>query len=181
MVQQFCFTCLKYAHDSILGIGKTWRLVFSQLLVLVILIAFIFSPELGNNYIWNALYIDRVIFFDWTARILLCGIMILFDALLVLYFARVVRLYRHGLASSRPTLPGDIVVFAFVAILCCGYLYESISSSLRFGFDIDQYDWIGRFFIQISNFFYIALEIGGAVLAWSFLKQLLHEKSLRSD
>jgi len=181
IVQQFCFTCLKYAHDNILGIVKTWRLLFSQLLVLVILSAFIFSPELGSRYFWNALYINRVVFFEWVVRVTLCGVMILFDALLVLYFARIVRLYRCGLASARPTLPVDLAVFTFVAVLCCGYLYESITSSLRLGFNMDQYNWIGRFFIQISNFFYIALEIGGAVLAWLFLKHLLRDKSLRSD
>jgi hypothetical protein len=179
-VQQFCFTCLKYAHDSILEIGKTRRLLMTQLLALIILIVFCFEPELGNGYLWNALYIEDVVFFEWTVRVTLCGVMIIFDSLLVLYFARIVRLYRHGLSAARPTLLGDIAVLSFVVILCCSYLYGSITSSLRLGFDMDQYNWIGRFFIQVSNFFYIALEVGGAILAWSFLRKILRDKGLEN-
>ena len=181
MVQQFCFTCLKYAHDNILGTGKTRRLLLFQLLTLVIFCAFIFSPELTNDYIRKALNIRRVLFFEWAVRIAICGVMIVFDSLLVLYFARVVRLYSRGIASARPTLPADFAVVVFVAVLCCGYFYLSMDTSLRLRIHMDQYIWIGRFFIQISNFFYIALEIGGAVLAWSFLKHLKRDKSPRSD
>jgi len=177
-VQQFCFICLKYAHDGILGIGRTWRLLFSQLLVFALLVVFCFESELGSGYLKNALYINGVEFYGWTVRIAICGCMILFDSLLVLYFARIVRLYKFGLSAASPTLKGDLVVFAFVLVLCCSYLYGSIASSLRLSFDMYQYNWIGRFFIQISNFFYIALEVGGAILAWFFLKQLLRDKGL---
>jgi len=149
-----------------------------QFLTFVLLVVFCFEYELGGGYLWRALYIKRVDFYSWTVRITLCGAMILFDALLVLYFARIVRLYRYGLDSARSTLTVDLAIFAFVAILCCGYLYGSITSALRHGFNMDQYNWIGRFFIQISNFFYITLEVGGALLAWSFLKQLARDKSL---
>jgi len=176
-VQQFCFTCLKYAHDGILGIGNTKRLVFIQLFSFVLLVLFCFEYELGSGYFWKTLRINKVEFDEWVVRVILCGAMILFDALLVLYFARIVRIYRYGLSSARPTLTVDLIIFAFVVVLCFSYLYGSITSSLRLGFDMDQYNWIGRFFIQISNFFYITLEVGGAFLAWSFLKQLVRDKS----
>ncbi|MCL2768244.1 MAG: hypothetical protein FWE49_05920 [Synergistaceae bacterium] len=178
-VQQFCFACLKYAHDGILGIGNTRRLLISQLLAFALLAVFCFESELGTGYLSNVLYINKVSFYEWTVRITICGVMILFDSLLVLYFARIVRLYRFGITAASPTLKIDLAVFAFVALLCCGYLYMSITSALRLNFTMVQYNWIGRFFIQISNFFYIALEVGGAVLAWSFLRHLLRDKGLK--
>ena len=180
MVQQFCFTCLKYAHDNIVGTGKTRKLLLTQLLAFVLLIAYCFESELGNGYLRNALYINRVVFYEWTVRVVLCGVMILFDWLLVLYFVRVVRIYRHGIASAPPTWPGDLAVFVFVSVLSCSYLYFSITSALHLGFDMDQYNWIGRFFIQISNFFYIVLEVVGAVFAWLFLKQVTRDKGSRN-
>ncbi|MCL1941889.1 MAG: hypothetical protein FWG09_08085 [Synergistaceae bacterium] len=175
-VQQFCFACLKYTHDGIVGTLRTGRLLAFQFFAFALLVVFCFNTELVNDYLWNALLIDGVIFYAWTVRVTLAGVMILFDALLVLYFVRIVRLYRYGLAAARPTLPGDIAVCASVAALCCAYLYLSITSSLRLGFDMRQYNWIGRFFAQVCNFFYISLEIGGAFLAWSFLRRLLRDK-----
>lgn len=180
MVQQFCFTCLKYAHDNIIGTGKTVKLLITQILTLAILIAYCFETELGSGYIKNLLFINGVQFYAWTARVIICGVMILFDWLLVLYFARIVRLYRRGVVAASPTLPGDLAAITFVAALCCAYLYLSITSSLRLGFDMDQYNWIGRFFIQISNFFYIALEVGGAIMAWLFLKQIMHDRKQKN-
>ena len=179
VVQQFCFTCLKYTHDNIVGTLKIRRLLIYQLLALVLLVVYCFEYELGYGYLWKALRIRRVEYYEWTVRVAICGVMILFDWLLVLYFARIVRLYKHGIAKARPTLPGDLAVFLFVAVLCCAYLYFSITSSLRLRFKMDQYNWIGHFFIQISNFFYIALEVLGAIFAWSFLKQVLRDSGNR--
>ena len=181
MVQQFCFTCLKYAHDNIVGTGKTVKLLITQLLVLVILVVFCFETELGSGYLEDVLEINDIDLYAWVVRVTICGVMILFDWLLVLYFARIVRLYRRGIAAASPTLRGDLMAIVFVAVLCCAYLYLSITSSLRLGFDMDQYNWIGRFFIQISNFFYIALEVGGAVLAWFFLKQIMHDRNTKNE
>ena len=178
-VQQFCFTCLKYAHDGIIGTVRMRRLLIFQVISFALLSAFCFDPELWGGRLWNALLINGVEFYEWTVRVALCGAMILFDSLLVLYFARIVRLHRHGLAAARPTLGADLAVAAFVTVLCCGYLYVSIASALRLRFDMDEYNWIGRFFIQISNFFYIALEVGGAFLAWSFLRRILRGKGER--
>ena len=172
-VQQFCFACLKYAHDGIvLGDGRARRLLVSQLLVFALLFVFCFEWELGIAVASKAMLIGGTDYYPWTVRFTICGMMILFDSLLVLYFARIVRVYRRGLSSARPTLPGDMAVSAFVAALCGGYLYFSITAARRLGFDLSTYLWIGRFFIQISNFFYIALEVGGALIIWSFLRQV---------
>ena len=47
-VQQFCFTCLKYAHDDIvLGDGKARKLLVFQLSAFALLVVFCFEPELG--------------------------------------------------------------------------------------------------------------------------------------
>ena len=178
-VQQFCFACLKYAHDGIvLEGGRGGRLIASQLSAFALLSAFCFELELGIGLASKALLIGGTDYYPWAARITLCGTMILFDALLVLYIARIVRVYRHGLSSARPTLPGDMAVLASVAALCCGYMYFSITAAQRLGFDLDTYLWIGRFFIQISNFFYITLEVGGVLVIWSFLRQVMKDEGL---
>lgn len=181
MVQQFCFVCLKYAHDNILGNTKTARLIASHVMAFALLTVFCFEYELDLGFLSNLLRIGRMDYYPWAVRIFLCGAMIAFDSLLVLYFARIVRLYRHGRGAARPTWPADLSVFAFAAILCCGYLYVSIASASRLRFNMDQYVWIGRFFITISNFFYIGLEVSGAFLAWSFLRRLLLDKGFHGD
>ena len=180
-VQQFCFICLKYMHNRIvLGDGRIRKLLFPQLLAFVLLIVFCFEYELGISFPSKALLIGRIDYYPWTVRFVLCGLMILFDCLLVMYFARIVRIYRRGLASSRPTWPGDVLAVVFVAILCIGYIYTSIDAAMRLKFKMDEYIWIGRFFIQISNFFYIALEVWGLLLIWSFLKQVMKDEGLEN-
>ena len=181
MVQQFCFACLKYAHDDIVfGNGRVKRLSVSQALSFALLVVFCFEYELGIAFASKALRIGKNNYYPWTVRVILCGTMILFDSLLVLYFARVVRVYRRGLSSVRPTWPGDMAVVAFVVALCGGYMYFSITAAMRLGFGMSIYLWIGRFFIQISNFFYIALEVGGVLLIWSFLRQVVKDEGLES-
>ena len=181
MVQQFCFACLKYVYDGIvLGNGRARILFISQFFAFVFLIVFCFEYELGISFPSSALLIDGSDYYPWTVRIVICGLMILFDCFLVLYFARIVRVYRRGLASARPTWPGDVLTVAFVATLCGGYIYTSIGAAARLGFDMYTYLWIGRFFIQISNFFYIALEVGGVFLVWSLLRQVVKDKGLEN-
>jgi len=170
-VQQFCFACVKYAHDDIVSGAKTWRIAASQAAALVLTVVFCFEPELNLSFPSKLLLKGDMDYFPWVARIVLCGMMILFDALLMLYFYRIVRVYRRGLASARPTLPGDAALAALVTTLCCVYITAGIGASGRIGFDMSQYLWIGRFFIQISNFFYISLEAGGAFIMWTFLRE----------
>ena len=153
--------------------------MFSQLLAFAILAVLCFEQELGISFLSKALVVGGKDYYPWTVRITLGGVMVLFDALLVLYFARIVRLHRRGLAAARPTLAGDLVMFAFVAVLCCGYLYGSIASASRLSLNMYQYMWIGRFFVLICDFFYITLEVGGVVLIGVFLRQLLRDKKLR--
>lgn len=173
IVQQFCFVCVKYAHDDIAkGDGRVVRLAVSQCAAAIALSAFCFERELGAGLVSGPLSAGEYDYFPWTVRIVICGAMILFDSLLVLYFARIVRLYTGGLDAARSTLPGDLAVCLLISALCFGYIRLSVSAAVRYGFDMCQYMWVGRFFIQISNFFYIALEIGGAILMWSFFKRI---------
>lgn len=179
LIQQFCFVCIKYAHDDIVkGDGGAKRLAISQALVFAALGVFCFERELGIGIISESLLSERIDYFPWSVRIAICGAMILFDSLLVLYFWRIVKVYRRGLSAAHATLPGDMAVLGFVLLLCCGYIRASIGASETFGFYMDHYLWIGRFFIQISNFFYIGLEVGGAILFWLFLKQLKADEGL---
>ncbi len=181
LIQQFCFVCIKYAHDDIVtGDGKGRHLLIQQGIVFFILIFFCFQYELGFHQIPLTLFLNGTEYFPWTVRIILCGAMILFDSLLVLYFFRIVRVYRYGLGAARPTKYGDLIVLVFVAVLCAGYLYASISASLNHNFSMAQYNWIGRFFIQLANFFYIALEVSGALMAWKFLQRLRTQEGRRN-
>lgn len=178
LVQQCCFVCIKYAHDDIArGDGKAARLAASQVAAAALLAAFCFAREAGLPGAAAYLVRDGGDYYPWSVRIALCGAMILFDSLLVLYFYRIVRIYRNGLAARRPTLPGDCAVLLSVAALCVWYVAASVGAAGRLGLDMWQYTWIGRFFIQISNFFYIALEVGGAVLFWRFYAKLRQEAS----
>lgn len=176
-IQQFCFTCIKYAHDDIVkGRAAAMRLVLSQLFLFLLLAAYCFERELGIGFSY-ILCTPRIDVFPWSVRIVICGAMILFDSLLVLYFWRIVRVYQRGLEAARPTFVGDLGVVAFVLFLSGGYVLASVGAADRLGLAMLQYMWIGRFFIQISNFFYIGLEVGGALLFWFFLKHLSEDRS----
>ena len=178
-VQQLCFACLKYTHDDIVfGDRKARKLLVFQLLAFALLVVLCFEYELRIAFLSEVMLIGENDYYPWTVRVALCGAMILFDALLVLYFMRIIRVYRRGLSSVKPTLPGDLAVLAFVAALCGCYMYCSIIAASRLGFDMNTYLWVGRFFIQISNFFYIALEVWGVFISWSFLRQVMKDEGL---
>lgn len=177
LIQQSCFVCIKYAHDDIVrGRGRVVRLVATQAVLFLALLALCFERETGLVFLSKVLARPPVDYYPWAVRIAICSAMILFDALLVLYFWRIVRVYRGGLAVARDTLKGDFAVAAFVVLLGAGYVACSVGASERLGFAMRQYMWIGRFFIQLSNFFYIALEVGGAILFWLFLRKLLDRR-----
>ena len=57
MVQQFCFACLKYTHDSIIGAGMGIGLLLSQFLAFALLTALCFEQELGINFLSKALLV----------------------------------------------------------------------------------------------------------------------------
>ena len=177
LIQQLCFVCIKYAHDDIVrGRERAVRLAATQAALFLVLLVFCFEREIGLPFFSKTLAKPSVDYYPWAVRIAICSAMILFDALLVLYFWRIVRVYREGLAVARGTLKGDLAVAAFVLLLGAGYVACSVGASERFGFAMRQYMWIGRFFIQLANFFYIALEVGGAILFWLFLRKLLDRR-----
>lgn len=177
-IQQACFVCIKYAHDDIVnGNGRARRIAASQAAVFVLLAVLSFERELGCGFISQKLVTQGMDYYPWAVRITICAAMILFDSLLVLYFWRITKVYRNGIQAARATLPGDIAVTIATLALGACYIVFSMSASEKFGFGIEQYKWIGRFFIQISNFFYIALEVGGAIMFWLFLKKLLLGKN----
>ena len=178
LIQQFCFVCIKYAHDDIVGgRGRVVRLAVTQVALFLVLLVFCFERETGLVFLSKMLAKSSVDYYPWAVRIAICSAMILFDALLVLYFWRIVRVYRGGLLVARDTLKGDFAVAVFVLLLGAGYVSCSVGASEHLGFAMRQYMWIGRFFIQLANFFYIALEVGGAVLFWLFLRKLLDRRA----
>jgi hypothetical protein len=176
-VQQVCYVCVKYAHDDIAGrVGGVSRLIATQICAFLALLTFCFLRELGFDGATSVFRMTRFDAYPWATRIAICSAMILFDLLLVIYFARIVRIYRRGLSAARPTLPGDVAALAAVVLLGAGYFGLGTAATERFAFTMRQYVWIGRFFIQISNFFYVGLEVGGALLFWFFLKRLRTER-----
>lgn len=148
-----------------------WELVRqAALLLAAALLAFI--RDIFPVWTERLLVVGGSDYFPWGVRISLCAAMVLFDSLLVLYFSRIVRLYRKGLSAARPTLPGDALLCSLVAVTAAGYIWLSISAASRFGLSMEEYMWIGRFFVQLCNFSYIALEALGALLFLLFLRRL---------
>ena len=177
MIQQLCFVCIKYAHDDIvLGQGRVKRLAAVQAIFFLLLLAFCFEREAGLPLLSRLLAGRSLDYYPWAVRIAICAAMILFDSLLVVYFWRIVRVYRKGLHAAKGTIRGDLALTAFVLLLGVGYVVLGIRASERFAFTMAQYMWVGRFFIQLANFFYIALEVGGAILFWQFLRKLLDRR-----
>lgn len=173
LVQQLCFVCVKYTYDDIVtGRGQRKRLAVQQGIVFFAMVFFCFQYELGFSDIPLALFIKGTEYFPWVVRITLCCAMILFDSLLLLYVFRIVRVYRYGLKTAHPTQRGDLIVLVLVTILLGSYIYTSVHTSVNHNFSMAQYNWIGRFFIQLANVFYVALEVSGALIAWKFLKHL---------
>jgi len=168
-VQQVCFACIKYAYGDIVGTRATLRTEMARNVTLFSLIAalsFIRDLFLGTS---GALFTaNGMDYYPWAVRIFLCAAMVLFDSLLVLYFWRIVRVYKKG-AAVRRTWPADALLAAFIFSAAAAYLYGSIKAAGRLCIPPEDYVRIGRFFVQVCNFSYIALESIGALLIASFL------------
>ncbi len=181
LIQQICFGGSKYVYESLVRPEQGTRTyLLQQGCIFGILCVLAFERELGVPFLSSILNRPHGDFYPWGIRIMLCGVMILFDSLLVLYIYRICRLYRHGLASVRPTGIADWGLVAVVATFCVLYVWHSIETSAAFRIPMWDYPWIGRAFIQISNFFYVPLESLAALLLylfWCDLKKDLEAKS----
>ena len=169
LIQQGCFCGVKYIYEGLIPDGQGLRrIVAAQVFFFAALTALCFERELGLALLSSALkYGDRD-FYPWAMRITLCSAMILFDALLLLYAFRIYRLYRRGLAAAGPTLPADAALALLTCALCVAYTAGAIHATLVRDIPMDDFYWTGRAFIQLSNFFYVPLEITGAVLLYRF-------------
>lgn len=183
LVQQACFCCVKYVYAGIVSGGGTAafvrqrrRIAAVQIAAAASLVVLCFERELGVGGLSRLLDLDAADFYPWAVRMALCAAMILFDALLLLYTFRIYRIYRHGLSAARPTLPADAALTAGVLALWALYEAGGIHAALSRGLTIDDYVWIGRAFIQISNFFYVPLEICGASLMYIFWRSVRDSK-----
>lgn len=172
-VQQCCTVGLKYAYDgAVRGVGRGVRLSAIQCMVFLAFAVFAFQPELGLNFMSGFYNVRGIDYFAWIVRMTLCAAMVLFDALLVFYWCRMVRVYRFGVPSSSATLCGDLLLAAAVLLPSCVYIWGSISASEKFMFDRLQYMWVGRFFVELANCAYIALEGTAALMFWKFIGEL---------
>ena len=169
LVQQACFCGVKYVYEGLIPGGQgPRRIVAAQLALFATLAVLCFEEELGLGFLSTALKFGIKDFYPWAMRMALCSAMILFDALLLLYAFRIYRLYRHGLSAARPTLPVDAALTLFACVLCVAYTAGTIHATLARNISMKVYMWMGRAFIQVSNFFYVPLEITGAVLLYRF-------------
>ncbi|MDR3254269.1 MAG: hypothetical protein LBT31_01705, partial [Synergistaceae bacterium] len=129
-----------------------------------LLCALAFERELGIAPFSSLLQIRGRDFYPWAVRVALCCGMILFDALIVLYICRIGRVYRRGFSGSeRPTWPGDATVSAAVILLCVAFVAQSVSTTLKHDLPFENYIWMERAFLPLSNFFYVSLEATGAI------------------
>jgi len=168
-VQQVCFACIKYAYGDIVGTKATLRTEMARNVTLFSLIAVLsFMRDLFPGTSGALFAANGTDYYPWAVRIFLCAAMVLFDSLLVLYFWRIVRVYKKG-AAARRTWPADALLVAFIFSAAAVYLYGSIGAAGRLGIPPEDYVRIGRFFVQVCNFSYIALESIGALLIASFL------------
>lgn len=184
MTQQVLFCGFKYVYDYICKGEKTdvGRLLAANIAFFAFFAYVCFEEELGFSLIWGFLIMTPIYdLYQWGMCIFVCCSMIAFDLLVVLYIYRIVRVFRKGPGAARPTLLGDIVVVSAVALLGGTYYYDSVRASLALGFTMDEYFWVGRFFIQIANFCYAGLETAGAILFYLLLKKLKARKELPKD
>ena len=179
LIQQICFSGLRWVYQDILEKGTSIRRFFLlQMGCFFFLCLLCFGRELSLPFFRTLLLVGERDFYPWSIRILLCSAMILFDALIVLYFYRLLRLYEGNPLQEKSAIPKDIAVLFFVSSLFLLYTVLSIQTVLRHNLSMWDFVWIGRFFIQISNLFYITFEVGGALLFWRFLKRTRSEKTL---
>ncbi|MBP9626716.1 MAG: hypothetical protein KBF14_06470 [Synergistaceae bacterium] len=177
LIQQICFSGLKWVYQDISEKGTSIRRSFLlQGGSFFLLCLLCFGRELSLPFFPTLLLFGERDFYPWSIRILLCSAMILFDALIVLYFYRLLRLYEGNPLREKSPVPKDLGVLFFVGSLFLLYTAFSIKTILRHDLSMWDFVWIGRFFIQISNLFYITFEVGGALLFWRFLKRTRLEK-----
>lgn len=172
LVQQVCFCGVGYVYGD-LARGSAFpvrRFLLRQAAVFAVLCALCFERELGIPFLSSMLIIDGRDFYPWAVRITLCSMMILFDALLLVYTWRVYGIYTRGRQTVRPTWRGDLCVVIGVGLLCVLWIHRSIATTLLHNLSMWDYTWMGRAFIQLSNFFYVPLEIAGAILLYFFRK-----------
>ncbi len=171
LIQQICFCGVGYVYGDLVRESFGRRDFFlRQGIFFFVLCLLCFEKELGISLLSGALTIGERNFHPWAIRILLCSVMILFDALLLLYTWRIYRVCIRGRKAIRPTLPVDLCLVAGMAFLCVAYIRQSIDTALLHDLTMWNYTWLGRAFIQLSNFFYVPLEIAGAILLWFFRK-----------
>lgn len=182
LIQQVCFGGIKYVYESLLHPTQGARkYLLQQAFIFGVLCVLAFERELGVPFLSSILTRPHGDFYPWAIRIALCGAMILFDSLLVLYIYRVYRLYRDGLTAAGPTWATDGAVVVAVVSLCVVYVWQSIEATAALNIPMANYRWIGRAFIQLSNFFYVPLESGAAVLLYLFWRALRKKREVRAD
>ncbi|MDR1732959.1 MAG: hypothetical protein LBR61_12805 [Synergistaceae bacterium] len=174
LVQQICFCGARYLYEGLLSDRSLRRFYAGQFVIALLFVCLCFERELGLPFFSSWLVVGTRDFYPWAVRITLCGVMIAFDMLLLLHVYRVFRIYKRGRVRFASWADGAIV--AGTGLLCVVYIWRSIRATLAFNLSIDDYTWIGRAFIQFSNFFYMPLEIGAAFIFYAFLKTLRREK-----
>ena len=180
LVQQSCFCVVKYVYEGLIPNGRSLRYIVSlQLVFFAFLVLLCFEEELGLKFLSLMLKTGRRNFYPWAVRVALCSAMILFDALLLLYGFRIYRLYKYGITALSSTLIIDFILTLSVFAVCVIYTACMIHAALARNISMNIYMWMGRAFIQFSNFFYVPLEITGAVLLYKFYKAVHENKNDR--
>ena len=178
LIQQCCFCMVKCVYEKLIPNGQGLRrIVLIQAFLFIILAILCFEQELSIKFLSSLLFFGRRNFYPWAVRIILCSAMILFDALLLLYTFRIYKLYKFGLAAMRPVFPVDFALTLFICVICAGYISGTIHATLTRNISMNLYFWLGRAFIQFSNFFYVPLEIAGAVLLYKFYHSVRNNKA----
>ncbi len=156
LIQQCCFCGVKYIYEGLIPNGQSLkRIILTQVIIFAVLVILCFEQELSIKFLSSMLVFGRKTFYPWAMRITLCAAMILFDSLLLLYTFRIY----------------------FICVICFGYIAGSIHASLTQKISMNAYLWVGRAFVQLSNFFYVPLEISGAVLLYNFWRAVRDNKA----
>ncbi|MBQ6774740.1 MAG: hypothetical protein IJP48_11875 [Synergistaceae bacterium] len=169
---------VKCVYEKLIPNGQSLRrIVMTQVILFIILVILCFEYELSIKFLSSLLLFGRRNFYPWSVRIILCSAMILFDALLLLYTFRIYRLYKFGFESLSPVFPVDLALTLIICLICSGYIAGTIHASLTRNISMRSYVWLGRAFIQFSNFFYVPLEITGAILLYKFYHAVCSNKA----
>lgn len=182
LVQQVCLCYIKWAYEDMMGRASRMRAYMAlHGVFFVFLLSVGFDLLLGLDFVYGRLPEGALFFYGRLKWNFFCEVMLVLDALLVVYAWRMYRLYMReegsSLEASSPmrVRAWDIVVIVVFFAPFLWYHAGMTEAALRHGLDDEQVRTLQFFFIKVANFFYALFEGTAAVLLWRIYRLVRRE------